>query len=384
MRREKETSRLRPAAQADVKIAIRAVRALSDFCLIAQYRSHTAETIQYMTKYLQEFHKYRQVFGEFRASKADQNKAKGASKDLALTQACQATISSYFPTTTTQKANEASANRLEREHLVTDMLGQSTFNYPKLHLLTHYAEQIIQFGTLLQYSTEITESLYKPLKDAYKRSNKVDATIQILDTHIRDHAFKMLELNLCAWDKEVTFDTEMKALVMMMRKDAEGTSSTREDPRLSGQPQSRNAIVQPLSVLAQTLRIPNLIGKFRDYLRVNGYLGVATGDREGMEGYRGQHVSSLRVAVPQFQGDGVETHHVRWTGDRDFRRHGNVRADWIWVRRRPRSQECSGQLDSRIVARLEGLFRIWNGMGTNGIGTVHEVAYSEISESEGF
>ncbi|KAF8421858.1 hypothetical protein EV426DRAFT_517931, partial [Tirmania nivea] len=88
-----------------------------------------------------------------------------------------------------------------------------------------------------------------------------------------------------------------------------------------------------------------------------------------------QHVSSLRVAVPQFQGDGVETHHVQWTGDRDFRRHGNVRADWIWVRRRPWSQECSGQLDGHIVARLEGLFRIWNRMGMNGIGTVHEVAY---------
>ncbi|KAF8414856.1 hypothetical protein BGX38DRAFT_1077447, partial [Terfezia claveryi] len=129
---------MRGVGRADVKIAIRAVRALSDFCLIAQYRSHTGETIQYMTKYLQDFHRYRHVF-------------------------------------------------------VADMLAQSTFNYPKLHLLTHYAEQVIQFGTLPQYSTKITESLHKPLKDAYKRSNRVDATIQILDTHSRDHAFRMLE-----------------------------------------------------------------------------------------------------------------------------------------------------------------------------------------------
>ncbi|KAF8454155.1 hypothetical protein BGX38DRAFT_1083038, partial [Terfezia claveryi] len=75
---------------------IRAVHALSDFCLIVQYRSHTGETIQYMTKYLQDFHRYRHVF----------------------------------------------------ELLVADMLAQSTFNYPKLHLLTYYAEQVIQFGTL--------------------------------------------------------------------------------------------------------------------------------------------------------------------------------------------------------------------------------------------
>ncbi|KAF8417170.1 hypothetical protein BGX38DRAFT_1109456, partial [Terfezia claveryi] len=74
MGHEKDTSHLGPAAQADVKIAIRAVRTL-----------HMAETIQYMTKYLQEFHKYRHVFGEFHASKADQNKAKVASKDLSVT-----------------------------------------------------------------------------------------------------------------------------------------------------------------------------------------------------------------------------------------------------------------------------------------------------------
>ncbi|KAF8414834.1 hypothetical protein BGX38DRAFT_1079992, partial [Terfezia claveryi] len=91
------------AAMLDVKIAIWAVHALSNFCLIAQYRSHTGETIQYMTKYLQEFHKYHHIFGNF---------------------------------------------------------VQSTFNYLKLHLLTHYAEQVIQFGTLPQYSTEITEALY--------------------------------------------------------------------------------------------------------------------------------------------------------------------------------------------------------------------------------
>ncbi|KAF8440166.1 hypothetical protein BGX38DRAFT_1273095 [Terfezia claveryi] len=36
----------------------------------------------------------------------------------------------------------------------------------------------------------ITEALYKPLKEAYKRLNRVDATVQILDTHARDHAFK--------------------------------------------------------------------------------------------------------------------------------------------------------------------------------------------------
>ncbi|KAF8432900.1 hypothetical protein BGX38DRAFT_1075676, partial [Terfezia claveryi] len=53
------------------------------------------------------------------------------------------------------------------------------FNYPKLHLLMHYSQQVIQFGSLPQYSIEITEALYKLLKEAYKWLNRVDVTVQI-------------------------------------------------------------------------------------------------------------------------------------------------------------------------------------------------------------
>ena len=57
---------------------------LLEFCLIVQYRSHTLETIKYIFKYLQDFHKYMYMFGEFRVSKTDYRKAEGASNDLAV------------------------------------------------------------------------------------------------------------------------------------------------------------------------------------------------------------------------------------------------------------------------------------------------------------
>ncbi|KAF8432903.1 hypothetical protein BGX38DRAFT_1074564, partial [Terfezia claveryi] len=95
------------------KIVIQCVRALTDFCLMAQYCSHTPQTIEYMNQYLQEFHQFRHIF-------------------------------------------------------VHKILQQGTFNFPKLHLLSYYDSQIINFGTLPQYSTEITEALHKPLKDAYQ------------------------------------------------------------------------------------------------------------------------------------------------------------------------------------------------------------------------
>jgi len=162
-----------------------------------------------MSQYLLDFHKYRHVFGEFRASKTDHKRAKGASNDLAVSQDWQSTISNYFQVTRTQKANVASANRQEQQALVKEMLGQSTFNYPKLHLLTHYAQQIVRFGSMPQYSTEITEALHKTLKDAYRRSNRVDAALQILDSHDRESAYRMLELNLCAWWKELNFESDI-------------------------------------------------------------------------------------------------------------------------------------------------------------------------------
>ena len=80
-----------------------------------------------------------------------------------------------------------------------DILQQGTFNFPKLHLLTHYDSQIKDFGTLPQYYMEITEAFHKPLKEAYRRSNQVDAMEQILDTISRDYAIRMRELNLIAW-----------------------------------------------------------------------------------------------------------------------------------------------------------------------------------------
>jgi len=230
MHREKDGSHLSPAAQSDLKVAIRAFRALSDFCLIAQYRSHTPETIKYMSQYLQDFHKYRHVFGEFCASKADHKRAKGASKDLAASQARQSTISNYFQVTPMQKANVASANTQEQQDLVKEVLGQSTFNYLKLHLLTHYVQQIVQFGSLPQYSAEITEALHKPLKDTYRRSNRVDASPQILDSHDRESACRILVLNLCAWGKELNFGSYIKDLVAMLEKDRQNSKKKTESP----------------------------------------------------------------------------------------------------------------------------------------------------------
>jgi len=51
------------------KHALHCVRALVDFNMMVQYRSHTPETIAYLKEYLDRFHRMKDIFQEFRVSK---------------------------------------------------------------------------------------------------------------------------------------------------------------------------------------------------------------------------------------------------------------------------------------------------------------------------
>ena len=162
-----------------------------------------------MKKYLQQLHQFVHMFAECRATKADREEASKAAKELAEGQPRQATMEQYFTRTATQRGKQSAVDRQERQQLVHNILQQGTFNFPKLHLLTHYSAQIQDFGKLPQYSTEIKEALHKPRKDAYRRSNRVDATEQILDTISRDYAIRMRELNLLACSGEIKVAKEI-------------------------------------------------------------------------------------------------------------------------------------------------------------------------------
>ena len=62
---------LSAGAQVAAKMAIRCVRYLTDFCLMAQYHRHTPQAMGYMDQYLQKFYDSVQVFSEFGATKKD-------------------------------------------------------------------------------------------------------------------------------------------------------------------------------------------------------------------------------------------------------------------------------------------------------------------------
>jgi hypothetical protein len=103
---------------------VRAVRALLDFLFIAQFQSHTSQTIYHLQQSLSTFHENKAVFS-----------------DIGV-----------------------------RQH----------FNLPKLHSLLHYAASIRLFGTTDNYNTEQSERLHIDLaKDAYRATNHKDEYSQM-------------------------------------------------------------------------------------------------------------------------------------------------------------------------------------------------------------
>ena len=64
------------------KYALVCVRQRVDFNVMAQYRSHTDETMAYIENYLGRFHHMKDIFLEFRVSKRTQAKIDGERKEL--------------------------------------------------------------------------------------------------------------------------------------------------------------------------------------------------------------------------------------------------------------------------------------------------------------
>jgi hypothetical protein len=119
----------------DSMCIIKAVCMLVDFLFLAQYESHTSDTLTLLQELLARFHENKQVF--------------------------------------------------------IDLEVRETFNLPKLHALGHYTSSIRLFGTMDNYNTEQTERLHIDLaKDAYHTTNRKDEFTQM--TRWLEHREKIL------------------------------------------------------------------------------------------------------------------------------------------------------------------------------------------------
>jgi len=115
-------------------------RSLCDFTMIAQYRSHTAKTIQYMEDYAECFHETKDIFVEFRVSKRTQAKADELRRELLR----QRTLVNQSVAKSTRKRRRIQEQDREEENdQRKDLINaESHFNFVKMHLISHFGDHI--------------------------------------------------------------------------------------------------------------------------------------------------------------------------------------------------------------------------------------------------
>jgi len=158
------------------------VRALVDFSMMAQYRSHMSDTIAYMEHYLDQFDRMKGIFLEFRVTKRTLAKADEQRREIRhqRTQMSQPVAPSKRRRMRDENGKEGHEPRMDLIH------RESHFNFIKIHLPSDFSYHIRRFGNIPMYSTEFGELAHKEqIKDGWRRSNKNDTGLQIVHSYSR-------------------------------------------------------------------------------------------------------------------------------------------------------------------------------------------------------
>ncbi|EJD51489.1 hypothetical protein AURDEDRAFT_56899 [Auricularia subglabra TFB-10046 SS5] len=134
--------------------AVKATRALIDVIYIIQFKCHSTETLESLKTALDEFHKHKHIFQQYKPG--------------------------------------------------------LDFNFPKMHMLEHYAPDIRSIGTTDNTNTEITERKHiKLAKNAFRATNRADYIVQMCRWLQRRHAIHFFAVYL-AWRQGMKYDARKR------------------------------------------------------------------------------------------------------------------------------------------------------------------------------
>jgi len=337
----RKTNAVRPtvAQEQDFRKAITCVRYLTDFALLSRYRSHTDSTIGYMEKYLQQFHKTKDVFLRYWAGKVAKAKADIVSKELNTETTARRREEKANGYTGSPKAHALAEDREERACLMNQALVEdSHFNFPKIHLLMHWSDQISQYGSLPQFSTQICEASHKALKEAYHRTNHIDCILQIIQGYGRAHSIAVKELEIEAWAVEIP-DIKERVKGVLRPKQTNNVLIVKDGTRMFMTLRGKQSIkeIYNLVHIAEAFMIPDLARHVKHFLEWNfcqaGVDPQSDGERillhATVEAY-----NSLEIPVPDqdvYADNTYKVQHLRAMGRKAWR-GGELRRDTVWVR----------------------------------------------------
>jgi len=189
-----------PAQRPIFNRAIECARALLEFYMYARYTSYDDATLSYMEDALHRFHTLKDVFLLRRAGKKVKAKANALRTELVKKRKVdnETNAETWTPS---KKRREMNAWQYYISHEI-DVSKEldSDFNFPKIHLMSHWVEQIRQYRALQHYSAERHEQAHKTnLKDGWNASNhNLNYLPQGITFQGRILCFEIRELNLQA------------------------------------------------------------------------------------------------------------------------------------------------------------------------------------------
>jgi hypothetical protein len=140
--------------------------------MYARYKSHDDATLSYIEDTLHRFHTLKDVLLLGRAGKKAKAKANALRTELVKKRKVDevSNAETWTPSKTQGEMN-AWRDYISHEIDVSKELD-ADFNFPKIHLMSHWVEQIRRYGALQQYSAERHEQAHKTnLRDGWNASN---------------------------------------------------------------------------------------------------------------------------------------------------------------------------------------------------------------------
>lgn len=347
--------------------AIQATKALIEILMFSTYRSHDAETIDMLHEAVVRFHDHKNVFLQYRAGIKVSKDATDRRKELNAERDAELAITTSAAEK--KRIRQAWATFIEWEMRAT-LEENSHFNFPKLHMLQHWAEQIRRFGNIPQWDTNTGEAAHKMVKEGYRMSNRSgDYTLQILRHNMKTVAFSMRELNNTARGRKIVqvktnFEQKDDDPVILP---SESLDPSKAPAQFIGpyMPTGRSAINTVRKVI-KNANVPCFDAAYQEYVtdvrqeewNEHHYMNAAAVLYSGIELY-----------MQQFATGNWEIRRMRCTASRKW--HGGApRADWVWLdlglaktktsERRQRRQPAGlyGALQGRIPCKLRCLFKV--------------------------
>jgi len=175
-------------------------RVLLELYMYARYKSHDDATLSYLEDALHSFHTFKDAFLLGRAGKEEKAKPNALRTELVRKgKVDEETNAETW--TLSKKWRKMNAWRDYISHKIdVSKEFDADFNFPKIHLISHWVEQIRWYGALQQYSAQRHEQAHKTnLKAGGNASNhNLNYLLQVITFQRRSLYFEIREPNLQA------------------------------------------------------------------------------------------------------------------------------------------------------------------------------------------